>query len=425
MPFRAPVLPLLLVVLGLVGAPVAAAQTATTTTFGSPLENAPNVGPGCEARPWVASDLDSLTLTASGQPSCTWMQLGQFGVQADTRRGNAPGNGRITAVEVRSGPNPAPFRVTVLRQITAQSQNGSLGGTVCCTIRQRSDVLTPAPNTVSRFAVDLPVETFVDVAGKMFVDDIVGIHAQSGTGSLPLFVDGSQARASFLTNPGTLTAVGWWPSLGDLAGDAGAGRSSATPAGVGFEVLARYTFCGVLGRAIQNPPPTRAAAPRQATCGGGGGTGGGGGDGGAGGGTGGGGAGGGAGGGTGGPAPAVAVRATVPRQTLAALRRARSLRVRCALDVAGRCAARATVAAATARRLRLRVPRGARTVTIGSRSATLVGPGTATIRVPLAAKVRRALARARGTVAITVSTTATATGRTAATATTVLKARRR
>ena len=130
MPFRAPVLPLLLVVLGLVGAPVAAAQTATTTTFGSPLENAPNVGPGCEARPWVASDLDSLTLTASGQPSCTWMQLGQFGVQADTRRGNAPGNGRITAVEVRSGPNPAPFRVTVLRQITAQSQNGSLGGTL-------------------------------------------------------------------------------------------------------------------------------------------------------------------------------------------------------------------------------------------------------------------------------------------------------
>lgn len=118
------------------------------------------------------------------------------------------------------------------------------------------------------------------------------------------------------------------------------------------------------------------------------------------------------------PAPAVPAASTVAL-TPSAVRSARTLRrqgvlrstVR--LDGRARVTVRATIAASAARRLGLRVPRGARTVALGSGRTTKTTPGRAVVRVKLAARHRRALTKVRGTLRITLrATVASADGRT-------------
>ncbi|WP_210490942.1 hypothetical protein [Patulibacter sp. SYSU D01012] len=106
------------------------------------------------------------------------------------------------------------------------------------------------------------------------------------------------------------------------------------------------------------------------------------------------------------PTSAPAARLTAPAGTrAAALRRAGHLRTVVRLDRAARVTVRATIRAAAARRLGLRVPRGARTVALGSARTTRAKAGPAVLRVRLAAKHRRALRAVRGTLRITVAAT--------------------
>ncbi|MGD9696316.1 MAG: hypothetical protein AB7V42_11730 [Thermoleophilia bacterium] len=379
----------------------ASAASGATATFGSSLQQAPNLGHGCEGRPTIAGDLDTLVPVASGAPSCTWYQLGVFGNAADPRYGNVPGTGRITSVTVRSGPNPAPLRVVVIRQFSQPSSPGAtLTGTTCCVFRTQSPVFQPAANAVSTIPLDLPVEKFGDANPNtpVLVDDIVGISAASNTGTLPIFVNGADARSSRLTVPGVVTAAGFWPAMGDQAGDTGGGRSAAAPAGVGFEILASYAWCGTPGRTAINSDPNAGVAggftANQAGCGGAGGPGTG------------------PGGGGGGASP-VSLTTTLPRQSIAQILRARSIRATCRADVRATCVARATIPAATARALRLRVPRGAKVVTLGTRRAVVAAGAAKALKIPVSSAARTALGRARGAVKITVTTTATAAGRSA------------
>ncbi len=71
---------------------------------GDALTNVPD-GFGCETSPTVSTvDFDTYVPSASGSTSCTWYQLGTFGVDPakDTPRGYVPGDGTITSVSVRS-----------------------------------------------------------------------------------------------------------------------------------------------------------------------------------------------------------------------------------------------------------------------------------------------------------------------------------
>lgn len=414
--------------LATVAALVASATVAlgATATFGSPLTQTPNLTVGCEALPMVdPGNLDSIVMAGSGQASCTWHQLGVFGNQADPRRSGVPGTGRITSVTIRSGANPAPLQVVVMRQFAQPAGAGStIPGVTCCVFRAQSDVLRPRPNTDTTFALNLPVELFADANPRtpVLVDDLVGITAASNTGTLPIFVDAPRARASLLTVPGSVTAAGFWPAMGQQAGDTGGGRSAHYMSGVGFELLVQFGWCGTPGRTATNSDPegrtasVQSATLHQAGCestpgGGGGSTPGGGGS-----------TTPGTGGG-GGTAQPVAVRSTLPRQSITQLRSARVIRTTCRADVRATCVARATVTAATARTLGLRVPRGARTVTLGTRKLVVPAGRVKTVAIPLSRTVRTALGRARSSVRITVTTTAGASGRAAGKVTRVLVAR--
>ncbi|MBN9622862.1 MAG: hypothetical protein J0H06_07905 [Actinobacteria bacterium] len=104
------------------------------------------------------------------------------------------------------------------------------------------------------------------------------------------------------------------------------------------------------------------------------------------------------------PAPKVTLK--LPAQTLAGVRRAGYLQATCALAAAGRCTVKATISAAAARALGLKVTEKAKAYPLAHASRKLTQKGAADLRLKLAAKVRAALARAE---ALRVMLTATST----------------
>jgi hypothetical protein len=102
------------------------------------------------------------------------------------------------------------------------------------------------------------------------------------------------------------------------------------------------------------------------------------------------------------PASSVAVTPSAVR-SLATLRRQGVLRSTVRLNGAGRVTLKATIPASAARRAGLRVPKGARTVTLGTGTTTKSKAGSAVVRITLAPKHRRALANVRGALRITLA----------------------
>jgi hypothetical protein len=60
----------------------------------------------------VLAPLGAVQLTPTNQVSCTYRHAGYLYSNRPTFI--APGTGRITAIKVRSGPNPAKLRLTIL-----------------------------------------------------------------------------------------------------------------------------------------------------------------------------------------------------------------------------------------------------------------------------------------------------------------------
>jgi Trypsin len=121
------------------------------------------------------------------------------------------------------------------------------------------------------------------------------------------------------------------------------------------------------------------------------------------------------------PAPttlALAPRLTlaVPREKLATFSNTKSLNTTCTLAGAGTCRVTATISAATAKKLRLTVAKGATTVTLATATNTLKSKGELTLTLKLSAKDASALARVN-TLRITLTATSTAANHTARTTT--------
>jgi hypothetical protein len=103
---------------------------------------------------------------------------------------------------------------------------------------------------------------------------------------------------------------------------------------------------------------------------------------------------------------APAARLSVPHRGLRWVRGHRRLPVTCRLPAAGTCRVRATIAAATARHLGLRVRRHARVYALGAASRRLSRAGKVTLAIRLSARETRALRRAH---ALKVTLTARST----------------
>lgn len=179
-------LPAALTVLAVVAA--TGASAADAARFGSSLRRAPNLTFGCEAALIADSITGAPTIAPSGQRTCTYRSLGVLG-----RLGVGslvPATGRITAIAVRSGRNPAPLRLTIMEA----APGGQVGA--CCTALRFGRTFRPRANRITRVPVNVRVENIVDTRTGVVSTDVVAISAV-GPGSLPLRA--TAAAGQFLT----------------------------------------------------------------------------------------------------------------------------------------------------------------------------------------------------------------------------------
>lgn len=224
---------------------------AVLATNGSTLQAPANlVLPGgvnqCAARPYIGLNEGQIQFIPTNQSTCMWWST-QYGATGEIIANTyvPRGAGAVIRVRVRSGDQPAPLRFGIV----------SSGSGFCCTSKQLSDQVQPAPNQVNQFAVNLPAGSGVGTQnGSQFNDILVVVGV--GPGSLPVndrgahgFLFGSpinQAQASFLHPALPLGA-------------------SNTDAGImdGYEVLLQYDWCGV-PMTLGTPQPTAPADPQTA-----------------------------------------------------------------------------------------------------------------------------------------------------------------
>ncbi|MBS1845207.1 MAG: hypothetical protein JST53_12390, partial [Actinobacteria bacterium] len=230
---------------------------AAATQFGSSLAPGPTVTWGCDARPFLADSQGNYGLFENTEPGgCTWRQAGVWGVETDPRTSGVPGDGTITAAEVLSGPNPAPIRISVLRQLGT----GGFAGQCCFFVRE-TEPIALTPNAVTTIPLSIPVER--NTLKGILAVDLMAISADSNTGTLPLRAVGSN---NIFNEPiGNSRAGAFYPRMGQIGNDSGGGRrEEGVP---GLEVLVRWTFCAA-GDASCTPgaaPPAAApAAPGPA-----------------------------------------------------------------------------------------------------------------------------------------------------------------
>lgn len=123
--------------------------------------------------------------------------------------------------------------------------------------------------------------------------------------------------------------------------------------------------------------------------------------------------------------PRVTLGVSIPKQPWKAIAKARAVKLRCSLDVAGACKATAKVTGAVAERLGLARGKGKKPVQIGSGSVQSTRANhLTTLKVKLKRKVLAAIRRARKNVPVKLAVTGSAPGRRSATLTRTLTIKR-
>jgi hypothetical protein len=136
------------------------------------------------------------------------------------------------------------------------------GSRQCCFFVSETPLVQPAPNTITRFPVNIAVERNTNTNNGLVTQDFIGVSGVSGAGTLPMFTNG---RNNTLRDyqVGNDTAAFLYPRFGAQPNDAGGGRREESIPGV--EVLLQWTWCPtgqacaadgvapVLGRAAFGP----------------------------------------------------------------------------------------------------------------------------------------------------------------------------
>jgi hypothetical protein len=184
------------------------AAPASARWFGSNLAGAANAGYGCESA-LVLGPIGGVELAPTHQSSCTYRHGGYFNSLTPTAI--VPGSGWIRRIQVKSGPNPALLRVTVLTGSSrVDTFNGQdLPGTyTCCTARYIGPAFRPKPNAITTRRVRIRVQ---DVRSKAIQNRIHSSDALAltavGPGTVPL----SRSEAVGAIVEGAPIAIGWFP----------------------------------------------------------------------------------------------------------------------------------------------------------------------------------------------------------------------
>jgi hypothetical protein len=212
---------------------LALAAPASAQWFGSTMQGAANASYGCESA-LILGPIGGVELAPTNQRSCTYRHGGYLNSLQPTFF--APSSGRVTRIQVKSGPNPARLRLTVL---TGSSRVDTFGGAdipgtyTCCTARYVGPAFRPRPNAITTRRVDIPVFDLRSKAieNRTHSSDGLALSAVS-PGTLPLHL--TDAVGAF--NSGTPMAIGYWPltNVGEPRLD---GYSMA-----GIDLLFRWDF---------------------------------------------------------------------------------------------------------------------------------------------------------------------------------------
>jgi hypothetical protein len=185
-----------------------AAAPASARWYGSLLRGTPNANYGCESA-LIMAPLGGVELAPTNQTSCTYRHGGYlYGNRATFI---APSTGRITAIKVRSGPNPAKLRLTILTgssRVDTFTGRDLPGTYTCCTARYVGRPFRPRANRTTTKKVDVKVFDVRDKRIRFRIHSSDGVALTAvGRGTVPLQVRNDVGAI----NPGTPLAVGYWP----------------------------------------------------------------------------------------------------------------------------------------------------------------------------------------------------------------------
>ncbi len=167
---------------------------------GTPMSLTPATGSeafGCETAflPGFPPTFE-YTRYSTGMTSCTAYQPG-------TTTDNThlvPGPGYVTKVRVRSGANPAPLRITIVKRLfQTNPSTGEITDAVCCTgTGNESATFQPPPNSTHEVTLNPPlkVTTTPSQNGASGHHDIVAVSAM-GPGELPIASTGPHSAMDF------------------------------------------------------------------------------------------------------------------------------------------------------------------------------------------------------------------------------------
>lgn len=144
--------------------------------IGTDMNRTPNVGYGCETRPGNNAFAQRILLP-TGVPTCTYLATTLD--LAESPQGRKPG-GILTSVSVRAGPTTGPMQATILRATR------SFLGFQCCYYAGASETFTPAPNTVTRVPVRLPMRSDFDTPNATETVDYLALTVLAPNVPIPM-----------------------------------------------------------------------------------------------------------------------------------------------------------------------------------------------------------------------------------------------
>jgi hypothetical protein len=188
-----------------------AAAPASAKWYGSTMRGKPNADYGCETA-LTNAPLGGVQRSPTNQASCTYRHGGYLFSNRPTFL--VPATGRITKIRIKSGPNPARARLTVLSsssRVNPFTGRDVPGTYTCCTARYVSKPFRLKPNRITTKKVNVRVYNLreKELQIRIHTSDGLALSFERG-GTVPLKI----APSVGTFNSGTPLATGYWPRTG-------------------------------------------------------------------------------------------------------------------------------------------------------------------------------------------------------------------
>jgi hypothetical protein len=184
------------------------AAPASARWYGSLLRGTPNANYGCESA-LIMAPLGGVELAPTNQASCTYRHGGYLYSTRPTFI--APSTGQITAIKVRSGPNPAKLRLTILTgssRVDTRTGRDLPGTYTCCTARYVGKPFRPRANATTKKKVKVKVFDVRDKRIRFRIHSSDGVALTAvGPGTVPLQIRNDVGAFT----AGIPLATGYWP----------------------------------------------------------------------------------------------------------------------------------------------------------------------------------------------------------------------